>query len=270
MKKFIIYMSGILGLSMLFLITGCSGQISDGKLVSIIEEKTEFNEVEMDSVEVLSDTFFDGDREKENELVLFKSNVGYEIIGLKNKSDVFMMPESKYDPFNYIYEYIMDEKNEAANIKNFEIISKYVENDSIECFNNVEKAKEYVREVTKSGGIIETEEAKNVISRNISSDYDYSAAKEFEILYEEGTANPLCYAGSVAEQVYQWSSFLPESHYNWLDDENKEDISFIYGPPYKLRTRWSVIDPETYEIVGECLSFDDVEKTYQKKKGSKT
>lgn len=197
-----------------------------------------------------------------DKLVLVRCNNNYALVVLNTKTNKFVDLAFGYVPLNVIQQEIWN-CDKDVNIKDMNIIKKYIEKNGVDCFTYKTFAEEYLREITGKNGLVSTERAQRIISNSTTKIFsEIESSDEVTVLFEEDSAVPMYYTMESTEMVYNWHH-LPESVYGvWkasMDRQTQQVAEAMYGPPYVMETVWAVVDSDLKEV-GTYNTLEEVKK----------
>jgi len=268
-KKKVNWMGWILGLSLVALLiyafVWMSG--SDERAIKEVLADNGYYDLEIVAVEDLENNI-EG-LAGNNKFVLIKKPSGEQQYGfgaVNIEDGTFQDFEFGYTPLNVLMLKVFS-SGEQMNIDNFNKAKEYVEKYGYYCLNNQENAENYIREITGDNGFLPCEIGRKAIIDNITYILpDIRSLPQFDVIFEDGNANPMYYAGLSKEMKYRWTHF-PESAYKvWeasVDTQQKNIMKSIYGQPYELQEVWAVVDKNLKEI-GTYKSLESAKAALQK------
>ncbi|MBQ4631239.1 MAG: hypothetical protein IJB70_09675 [Clostridia bacterium] len=137
----------------------------------------------------------------DNKLVLVKykdsSNMTkYDIcVAQYDKLLVSRFDYGEYVPLEIVYEEFIENFSQQNHINNLDIVYEFVEQYGINCFEDKEISELYLKRLTKNNKLINVEDAKTAIKKNIASkEAKLDIYSEFEIFFESRSAVPQYYA----------------------------------------------------------------------------
>lgn len=234
-------------------LSACGNGLSNRKLQKLLRENGyNYDSAKVETVLALDNNINGLDDNGSNKLVLINNNGYYGLAVINIETNKVTIPTFGYIPLNVVQQEIWD-MGKDVNIKNASILKKYIEQYGINGLENKEYAEEYLREITGTDGIIQTETAQNIISNSTMSIFqNIKSPDEVTVLFEENSAVPLYYTMQSSEMVYNWSSLWPEYQYEFvkasLDRNTLSRIAAMYGPPYIAKTVWAVVDSDLKEV----------------------
>lgn len=234
-------------------LSACGNGLSNRKLQKLLREnRYNYDSAKVETVLALDNNINGLDDNGSNKLVLINNNGYYGLAVINIETNKVTISTFGYIPLNVVQQEIWD-MGKDVNIKNASILKKYIEQYGINGLENKEYAEEYLREITGTDGIIQTETAQNIISNSTMSIFqNIKSPDEVTVLFEENSAVPLYYTMQSSEMVYNWSSLWPERQYEFvkasLDRNTLSRIAAMYGPPYVSKTVWAVVNSDLKEI----------------------
>jgi len=234
-------------------LSACGNGLSNRKLQKLLRENGyNYDSAKVETVLALDKNINGLDDNGSNKLVLINNTGYYGLAVINIETNKVTIPTFGYIPLNVVQQEIWD-MGKDVNIKNASILKKYIEQYGINGLENKEYAEEYLREITGTDGIIQTETAQNIISNSTMSIFqNIKSPDEVTVLFEENSAVPLYYTMQSSEMVYNWSSLWPEYQYEFvkasLDRNTLSRIAAMYGPPYIAKTVWAVVDSDLKEV----------------------
>lgn len=234
-------------------LSACGNGLSNRKLQKLLRENGyNYDSAKVETVLALDNNINGLDDNGSNKLVLINNTGYYGLAVINIETNKVTIPTFGYIPLNVVQQEIWD-MGKDVNIKNASILKKYIEQYGINGLENKEYAEEYLREITGTDGIIQTETAQNIISNSTMSIFqNIKSPDEVTVLFEENSAVPLYYTMQSSEMVYNWSSLWPEYQYEFvkasLDRNTLSRIAAMYGPPYIAKTVWAVVDSDLKEV----------------------
>ena len=243
-------------------LSACGNGLSNRKLQKLLRENGyNYDSAKVETVLALDNNINGLDDNGSNKLVLINNNGYYGLAVINIETNKVTIPTFGYIPLNVVQQEIWD-MGKDVNIKNASILKKYIEQYGINGLENKEYAEEYLREITGTDGIIQTETAQNIISNSTMSIFqNIKSPDEVTVLFEENSAVPLYYTMQSSEMVYNWSSLWPERQYEFvkasLDRNTLSRIAAMYGPPYIAKPVWAVVNSDLKEV-GTFNSLESV------------
>lgn len=274
-------MKKIISIFMLILLTAslsaCGKQLTDELVREIAENESSLAGMNTSALHIESVVEFDNQikdlpNSENNKLVLLSDEInnGFSIVAVDIENEKFNIWSTGYKPLNVLINDILTNESTEINIANFNLVADYIKKYGFNClqeqFGQEERfkyAEEYIRELTGTGGILNTEVARGILDKTLPSYMFPNVNSEVAILYENGNANPLYYAEKSSEMVYNWS-FFDEGTYNvWkatTDRQTQNTMIALYGQPYVPKTVWVVVDKYCEDEVGTFNSLEAAKK----------
>ena len=181
-----------------------------------------------------------------SELVLIKigDKFSYAVINMDSRS--LRKPLISHDMLRVVQDEIF-KMDKFANVRCSTVFKGYIEKYGVDCMTEREHAENYLRDITSEQGVISTKKAQQVINNAAPTVFPETEG-EVVVLFEKESAVPKYYAVESRSMVYRWGSFLPESHYDFLDANSQRSLSMMYGPAYGLGLSWKVYDMNKREV----------------------
>ena len=267
------FFSFLLAFVFLFTLTACDSKISNKSLQKMIQENNLFENLDISTVKVIDEA----EIEKNSKIILFSaklfnsSTLSHFITFADTQKDILSPIEFAYPPMQYLNDEVTLNRHQELNEKYFLKMAEYAARDK-DLFSDADKAAEFLREITSKGGILATATSQKAIEDFAKEDFELSEAEEFFGIFEDDTANPICYAASTTESLYSWD-WLPESQYLSFVSNNRDELEEAevqYGPAYKDVQAWTSFDlygnkqkvyeskAQLYEdVTGKEADFDD-------------
>lgn len=274
-------MKKIISIIILILITAglsaCGNQLTDELVREIAENESSLAGMNTSALHIEAVVEFDNQikdlpNSENNKLVLLSDGIDnrFSIVAVDIENEKLNIWSTGYKPLNVLLEYILTKENTEANIANFNLVADYIKKYGFNCFieqsgqeERFKYAEEYIRELTGTGGVLNTEVARGILDKTLPSYMFPNVNSEVAILYENGNANPLYYAQKSSEMVYNWS-FFDEGTYNvWkatTDRQTQNTMIALYGQPYVPKTVWVVVDKYCEDEVGTFNSLEAAKK----------
>lgn len=233
--------------------------LSNKDFLNILEEAgySEGNNIKIVKAERLPTDTIGLESNNNNFFVLSVRNKdGQQIYNLQNvntKTREYSDFLLEYKPLQILFLHIAYNETEEMNLKLFDKIVKDIKSKGYNYLTDTNNAEQFLREIT-SENILSTQKAKEIIESNLSYIFPkISDAKKTKVFYEDGTANPIFFAASTNQLVYQWSSFLPESNYKMMQSDyslrsSLNTMEYMYGPPYRMCEIWAVVDKNLNQV----------------------
>ncbi len=220
-------------------LTGCSGQFSNKALQRLLEADGDFVYLDFTTVKTMEEA----ELAKDVKVLLFSAKSVEEAefqyhIAVTDGKDITPL-HTDYEPLSLMQNEILTNRPQSLNTDYFNKVAEHLAADS-EYFANTDNSAEFLREITGAEGIISTTTARDALT-DAARENLYPDANDFWVVFEEDTANPLCYAVKATESVYSWE-WLPESQY--LTNVSSSDKSELkaaeekYGAAYADKSVW--------------------------------
>lgn len=171
-----------------------------------------------------------------------------------------------YAPLNLVVDSIFL-GSEAKNLEHLQTAASFISQHGIQGFNEQKTAEEYLRILTRDGGIMNCQLAREIIINSIEYILpDIRSAPDFYVVFEKGNANPTHYAAQSSEMRYNWSHIFTENVYKvWranTDRKTQDIMTSIHGQPYVKKEVWAVVD-KNLKLVGTFNSLAAVKDIFE-------
>lgn len=254
--------------------------LSNKEFLNILESSgySEENNIKIVKSERLTTNITGLDANNSNYFVLsLKNRNGKQIYNLQTvntETKKYLDFLLDYKPLQILFLHIANNENEEINLKLFDKIVKDIKSKGYNYLTDTNNSERFLKEITNKN-ILSIQKVKEIIENNLSYIFpNISNAKKTKVFYEDGTANPTFFAASTYQQVYQWSSFLPESNYKMMQSDyslrsSLKTMEYMYGPPYRMGEIWAVVDKNLNQVGTYSTEKEMTDNLLNYKKSSK-
>lgn len=201
MKKSLFFLT--VTILILCMLVGCTAKITNKSLQKPLENSREYSHLDPLSISLISDSKINGN----STAVLFsgKSSEGsgtIYYIGILDSAKENIRPINiSYMPLEFLQKEILENRTQRINVSYFEKMSEYLSDKGEDCLEDEDTAIEFLRLITSDDGIISTNTAQRIIS-DMATEELFSDKNDFFAIFEDGSANPICYGVSDTNDAY--------------------------------------------------------------------
>ncbi len=186
-------------------VTGCGGKISNKSLNEILQKDSDYSHIDPVTINLVSEMslgngktalFFSGKGKDKSEMIYY--------IGIMNDKTGDVAPLNiTYTPLKLMNREILENRPQNMNVSYFEKVVERLKSAGEACFEDEAVSIEFLKEITGENGLISTSTAQNIIVEMAQKDFEFNYAEDFFAIFDDGTANPLCYASSDDNPAYE-------------------------------------------------------------------
>ena len=194
----------VLAAMLIFSLSACGGSLSNKDVQKMIAKSDGFYDLDTASAKVISEA-----EAGKSKLVLFSArgvesgDLVHSIAILDTKNDTLSPIEFAYPPLQYLNDEITLNRHQNINEKYFQKIAEYM-GDNENFFDDEESSTEFLRQITSDDAPLSTNASQKAIENFAKAQFGIED-DEFCGVFEEGTANPLCFASPSTESIYSYT-----------------------------------------------------------------